>query len=85
MTPAEAEAATAYATAREVFAEAYAAYDVVRTGYRARTVDDATFIAARKVYDAALATVDVAFVAVQDAGEPEAVEAPEPEQFSLFE
>ena len=57
---------TAYETALEAHNKAFRAYTVVRDGYRARAVDDATFCAARKVYDAASAEYDVAFARAQE-------------------
>jgi len=42
---------------------AFAKYRVVRDAYRARTVGDAEFLAARAEYDAATEAFDVAFAA----------------------
>lgn len=50
-----------YEKAVEAHNKAFAAYEVVRDGYRARTVDDATYLAARKAYTVATAEFDRAW------------------------
>ena len=47
-----------------------------------RRIDDATFLAARAIYDAATAEFDVAFAAASEA-QPAAFEAPEVNQISF--
>ena len=41
--------------------EAFEVFDVVRNAYRARTIGDDEFLAAKAIYDASLADFDVAY------------------------
>lgn len=54
----------AYEAARTVFAIQSQAFTVVRDAYRARTVGDAEFLAARKAFEIATNTVNAAQDAV---------------------
>jgi len=51
---------TAYEIAHNAYRAAFAKFDEVRNNYRAMKCDDATFIAARKEFDAASKELDAA-------------------------
>ena len=71
-----------YQAACNKHSRAFRAYDNTCKLYRARRIDDATFLAARAIYDAATAEFDVAFAAASEA-QPAAFEAPEVNQISF--
>jgi len=50
----------AYFAELERYRAAFRTFDAIRNQYRARTVDDAEFLAARATFDAAAAALDLA-------------------------
>jgi hypothetical protein len=77
---------TEYKAAYDKSAAAIKAFGAIKLAYRGRTIGDAEFMAAKVIYDAAMAEFDVAFEAWQNL--PEAIEeaAPAAEiQIGLFE
>jgi hypothetical protein len=53
---------TAYEIAHDMYRAAFAKFDAVRNDYRAMKCDDATFLSARKEFDAAQKAFDAAEV-----------------------
>ena len=80
-----AESLAAYAVADGAYKAAYAVYDPILTGFRARTVSTEDYCAARKVFDAARDAEQAAYILVQDSDEEEAVEIADASQVDLFE
>ena len=66
-----AEALAAYEFADAKVSAAYHAFQPIREGYHAGTVDIPTFCAARKVYDAEMAQYDAAYATLCNMDAPE--------------
>ncbi len=58
---------THYEEERKRYSAAFAEFDAVRRRYRARQCGDAEFLAAKKIFDAAQAALDIALSRVEAA------------------